>query len=71
MTETPYTPDTLRAAFSDPERYVLPPGSMTLEPEQVVSGKFADAWEADRIMLDGAGKTNDELWGRIAAAKAR
>jgi len=27
----------------------------------------ADAWEADRIMLDGAGKTNDELWKRIAA----
>ena len=51
MTETPYTPDTLRAAFSDAERYVLPPGSMTLEREQVVSGKFADAWEADRDEL--------------------
>ena len=31
----------------------------------------ADAWQADRTMLDGAGKTNDELWERIAAAKAR
>jgi hypothetical protein len=41
-----YTPETLRAAFSDPTRYVLPPGSMTLEPEQVVAGKFADAWQA-------------------------
>jgi len=40
-----YTPETLRAAFSDPKRYVLPPGSMTLEPEQTVAGKFADAWQ--------------------------
>jgi hypothetical protein len=42
--QTEYTPATLRAAFSDPTRYVLPPGSMTLEPEQKVAGKFADAW---------------------------
>jgi len=48
MTESEYTPTTLRAAFSDPMRYVLPPGSMTLEPEQKVAGKFADAWEAER-----------------------
>jgi len=46
VSEQEYTPDTLRAAFSDPERYVLPPGSMTLEPEAVVAGKFADTWEA-------------------------
>jgi len=45
MSETEYTPDTLRAAFSDPLMYILPPGSMTLEREQVVAGKFADAWE--------------------------
>ena len=70
MTEPEYTPGTLRAAFSDPLRYILPPSSMTLEPERVVAGKFADAWRADRIMLDGAGKTNDELWKRIAALEA-
>jgi hypothetical protein len=42
---TEYTYETLRAAFSDPDRYVIPPGSMTLEPEQGVAGKFADAWQ--------------------------
>jgi len=45
LDRTEFTPDTLRAAFSDPLRYVLPPGSMTLEPERVVAGKFADAWQ--------------------------
>jgi len=68
MTQT-HTPETLRAAFSDPMRYILPPGSMTLEPERVVAGNFADAWQEQVREL--VKRMREHHAAELEAAKAR
>ena len=66
MSDETYTPETLRVVTN-----TLGLHSNAFVHDAVLElDAHADAWEADRIMLDGAGRTNDELWKRIAALEA-
>ena len=69
MTETPYNPDSLRAAFSDPLRYVLPPGSMTLEPERTEVGVGITSF--DQLNTDFSVKTSYDFSGKVNVDEVR
>lgn len=56
-----YTHETLRAAFSDCDEAILPPGSMTLEPASKVADAHADAWQMKEAALAAAERQGDLL----------